>query len=86
MKKFIAPIYLLACNTAVFAAGFGKAKSALSGFQSDLLMLVRVLAVIALIIIGAMYMKGMSNNRTLLNWAIGAMIVGAANEIVGYFF
>jgi len=85
MKKLLIPVYLFACNTA-YSAGFGKAKSALTGFQEDLMVIVRVLAVIALIIIGAMYMKGMSNNRTLLNWAVGAMIIGAANEIVGYFF
>lgn len=86
MKKLLIPIYLLACNTAVSAAGFGKAKSALTSFQTDLLMIIRILAVIALIIIGAMYMKGMSNNKTLLNWTVGALIVGAANEIAGYFF
>jgi type IV secretory pathway VirB2 component (pilin) len=85
MKKLLIPCYLFACNTAVNAAGFGKAKSALTGFQSDLLMIIRILAVIALIIIGAMYMKGMSNGRTLLNWFVGVMIVGGANEIVGYF-
>jgi len=85
MKKLLIPAYLFACNT-VYSAGFGKAKSALTSFQADLLMIVRILAVIALIIIGAMYMKGMSSNKTLLNWAIGALIVGAANEIVSYFF
>lgn len=85
MKKLLVPLYLFSCNAVYAAGGFGKATSALTSFQSDLLTIVRIIAVIALIIIGAMWLKGMASARTLLNWFIGVIIVGCANEIVSYF-
>lgn len=83
MKKLLIPAYLFVCNFA-YSAGFGKAKSALTSFQADLLSIVKILAVIALIIIGAMYMKGMTSMKNFLTWSIGAIIVGAASEITSY--
>jgi type IV secretory pathway VirB2 component (pilin) len=86
MKKLLITIYLLACNTAVYAAAFAKAKSGLTSLEADLLSLVKILAVIALIVAGGFYMKGLSSLKTFVQIAVGCVIAGSAAEIVSYFF
>lgn len=62
-------------------AGLAKAKTTLESFQTELLSVIPVLAVIALIALGIAYATNFVEKGTFARWAIGLVIVGSAVPI-----
>ena len=63
------------------AQGLSHAKSALETFKTEILGIVPIIAVIALIILGLMYMAKAVDKEGLIRWGTGIIIIGTASGI-----
>lgn len=64
------------------AAGLQKAQTAIEKFQSDILPILRIVAVLAFIFAGAGYMMNMIDKSMFIKIIVGIIIIGSAGEIV----
>lgn len=90
VKSSLKPLGLFVLNIVIlssaWADGLDQARTVLEKFQTQLLTVIPVVAVIALILLGVGYATNFVEKDTFVKWGIGLIIAGSATAITQMFF
>lgn len=68
------------------AQGLSKAKGAFETIESEIMIIIPVVAAIALILAGIGYATKFLEKDTFIRWAVGIIIIGSVSEVIALFF
>jgi len=84
VRRTLAATFLAACASSARAQGLPELDTALTGWQGVFETAAPIIVVIALIIVGIMFVFNVGTGRQIANVAIGGFIAGAAVGIGSY--
>ena len=82
LKKFLYPVTLASLPGLTQAQGLSKARTTLTNFQGEILLVVPIVAVLSLIVLGVLWGLRVIRFHTLVQWGGGILVVGCASQIV----
>jgi len=82
VKRFLYPVTLASLPGLAQAQGLSKARTTLTNFQGEILLVVPIVAVLSLIVLGVLWGLRVIRFHTLVQWGGGILVVGCASQIV----
>ncbi len=82
LTRFVIAVAMVGGAGTAEAQGLSKARSVLQNFQSELMLLVPIVAVISLVLLAVLWATKVIRFHSLVQWGGGVLIVGCASQLV----
>lgn len=83
LERFVFAVAMAGSAGTAEAQGLSRARGVLQNFQSELMLLIPIVAVISLVVLGVLWGLRVIRFATLAQWGGGVLVVGCATQLVG---
>jgi len=81
-KRWVAAVVMLVLAPATQAQGLSRARTVLTSFQSEIMLIIPIVAVVSLLVLGVLWGLKVIRFADLARWGGGVLIVGCASQLV----